>query len=106
MKQFTVDELGVLTEFLRRYARECESDYYEAANNGETKQKLKSLKTRWEAMDAFYDRMFEMFQENFNMPFEMVDDMRFEDDFEKRLIKSFIESSRSEKSLAAGGSTF
>lgn len=106
MKQLTVNELGVLTELLRRYARECESDYYEAANNGKTKQKLKSLKTRWEAMDSFYDRVFEIFEQNFNMPADMVDDMRFEDEFEKRLIKSFLESSSSEKKAVSSGRTY
>lgn len=94
MKQFTVDELGVLLDLVRRYARECESDYYEAANEDSKPRRLKTLKMRWEAMDALYDRMFEMFNENFDMPADIVDDMRFEDKFEKRLVDSYAKSER------------
>lgn len=85
MKQFTSDELGVLIELVREYARECESDYYEAENEDKPRR-AKVLKRRWEAMDSLYDRMFE---ENFGMPARLVDDMRLADAFEKRLIESY-----------------
>jgi hypothetical protein len=47
------------------------------------------LKQRWEAMDSLYERIFKMFEENFDMPAAVVETMRLEDIFEKRLIKTY-----------------
>ena len=87
MKQLTVDELGVVIELVHQYARECESGYYEAENESKTRR-AKALEMGGEAMETRCDRMFEIFEEDFGVPADLVDDMRFADVFEKRLIES------------------